>query len=412
MIYSSKIMSPKLINLQEELKKGNNKALDEFWEEVRIKGTPLIETIENSTSHKLVTFVMREENDIKNYVMISGFASEDLTQNIFEKLENSNVYYKSYKLFNETRITYYLSKNNPLEPRMLWENYSEHKNTYISDPLSSKTFIYPDDESVDDDKKFIKPLIEMEDTFKNTWIEPKINVPKGKLNETKIYSQILNNERKVWVYTPPGYSEKNTPYHCVVLFDGEDNVSIIPTPTILDNLISENKIFPVVGVFIDNIDMETRNRELTCYGPFADFIATELMAWLRENYNITDNPEKIVVGGNSFGGLASSFIGFKYPKVFGNVLSISGSYWWVPVGEEEKEWLIREFVKSGKLALKFYINVGKYDNPNKHIIPNRHLRDILECKGYSYYYNEYPGGHEPLHWRDVLPDGLMKLIGY
>ena len=45
------------------------------------------------------------------------------------------------------------------------------------------------------------------------------------------------------------------------------------------------------------------------------------------------------------------------------------------------------------------------------IAAHRHLRDILQAKGYEVHYNEYNGGHETLSWRGSLADGLIALIG-
>lgn len=59
---------------------------------------------------------------------------------------------------------------------------------------------------------------------------------------------------------------------------------------------------------------------------------------------MTDDPAQTIVGGGSYGGLAATFAAFQHPELFGNVLSMSGSYWWTPPDESEHEWLTRQNV--------------------------------------------------------------------
>jgi len=42
---------------------------------------------------------------------------------------------------------------------------------------------------------------------------------------------------------------------------------------------------------------------------------------------------------------------------------------------------------------------------------NRHMRDVLQAKGYSVHYREFNGGHEYLNWRGTLADALLALVG-
>ena len=44
------------------------------------------------------------------------------------------------------------------------------------------------------------------------------------------------------------------------------------------------------------------------------------------------------------------------------------------------------------------------------LMGNRHLRDVLLAKGYDVIYREVGGGHDFVHWRAMLADGLMTLL--
>lgn len=116
---------------------------------------------------------------------------------------------------------------------------------------------------------------------------------------------------------------------------------------IMDNLLAEGAIQPLVAVMVDNPgrtwqeSMAIREKELSCHAPFADFLAQELRPWLRQTCALTADPAQTIVAGGSLGGLAAAFAALTHPESFGSVLSMSGSFWWRPDGEEEWEWLTR-----------------------------------------------------------------------
>lgn len=72
---------------------------------------------------------------------------------------------------------------------------------------------------------------------------------------------------------------------------------------------------------------------------------------------------------------------------------------------------------SKKLPVRFYMDVGLLetgptpDNGPDMVVVNRHLRDVLQAKGYFVHYSEFNGGHEYLNWRGTLSDGLIVLMG-
>jgi enterochelin esterase family protein len=190
----------------------------------------------------------------------------------------------------------------------------------------------------------------------------------------------------VWVYTPPGYKTDAEPYALMVLFDGIAYTLLVPTPVILDNLLNKNLIPPMVAVVLDNPTPTSRNDEMPCNPRFADFLAKEVVPWMRENYHVTKDASKTIVGGSSYGGLAATFAGFYHPETFGNVISQSASFWWKPKGDVEHEWLTRQFVASPKLPVRFYLDIGLLETgptpdkgPNM-VLVNRHMRDVLQAK--------------------------------
>src|SRR5688572_9725604 len=174
--------------------------------------------------------------------------------------------------------------------------------------------------------------------------------------------------------------------------------------------------------------------------PFgSDFLAKELVPWVRSHYNVTKDPKQTVVTGYSAGGLASTYVALRHPHVFGNVLSLSGAYWWSfehhggvcgprcpdsggRGGDEsndsttEGNSLVKDFIASPKLPLRFYLAAGTFEIDREGTGGNileatRHLRDVLRAKGYDVHYQQFVGGHDGVSWRGLLADGLMVLFG-
>lgn len=425
------LISPTISKLKLDLINRNKFELDKFWLKIKESGTPLIESI-NDESHKLVTFIVRADKDTKNVVVICSLADQDdvISNNICERIENTDIYYKTFLVLNGTRTIYTFSKNNPLMNIRFYDNLMVNWETFSSDPFNPTKF---KQRYRREGKLFVieYSVLEMPDAKPRKWTVPKKNVTKGKVKEMDFYSNILKENRKIWVYTPPSFNKSGELYHFLVIFDGKAYLEFTQTPIILDNLQADNEIPPVVAIFIHNYSGYQRGKDLNCYPPFAKFIAKELVPWTQRNYHISSNPKQLVTIGSSSGSLIASLIGFKYPETFGKILSQSGYYawspgtewfqlnyqfygkdyvrWWTKEDEVEEEWLVKQFLKIEKLPLKFYINVGNLET--RAITAIRNFCNMLQKKGYTHYYEEYPGGHEYIAWREYLPDGLIYLIG-
>jgi enterochelin esterase family protein len=199
------------------------------------------------------------------------------------------------------------------------------------------------------------------------------------------------------------------------LFDGDVVRGPIPFSTILDNLIDAGRIPPMVAVLVDSLTQEVRDRELPCGAPFLEYLTDELLPWVRSQYQITSDPARTIVAGQSHGGQAAAFAGLRRPDVFGNVISQSGSFWWSPDDDPEHEWLTRQFAESERQPLRLYLEAGLLERGSTPghgpsiLIANRHLRTILRTKGYELEYAEYNGGHDYACWRGSLADALIAI---
>ena len=181
-------------------------------------------------------------------------------------------------------------------------------------------------------------------------------------------------------------------------------------PKILDILIGQKKLPPLVAVMTDQSLPSTRRNELPCNPQFADFLAKELAPWSRSEDHATMQPQRTVVAGSSYRGLASVFAGLKHPEIFGNVISLSGSFWWKPEGGTQPEWLNTQVNKSPKLPLRFYLEVGSLEDYPRQIEANRQMAETLISKAYALHYSEYVGGHSFLNWSEGIARGCNTCL--
>jgi predicted alpha/beta superfamily hydrolase len=154
-----------------------------------------------------------------------------------------------------------------------------------------------------------------------------------------IHSTILNEDRKIYVYTPVNHSEQ---LPVIYLMDGE-NISLVAG--IVDFLYQTNQLPPMIVVGIGNYEYD-RNRDLTPTHNllnmdgtadsvfwknsgggenFLKFIKDEVIPFVEKNYN--PSPNKIFFG-HSLGGLMSAYCLLNHPEMFNSYIAVSPSLWW------------------------------------------------------------------------------------
>lgn len=429
--------SPRIKALRTAINNDQANAVEAFWEEVKIKGTPLIESLQGNDKDMLVTFLWRATTDTRNVsvrwdangnYLVLNFSRPDDYRLI--RLGETDVWYKSFPVDKRKRFMYQLVVNGPfLRPS---EDVPDENTMSLFaaaaqvDPLNPNHWLV-NPLSPDVPAHLGFSAVEMPLAPPQPYVAKRKGVPAGKVEKYQFKSTLLKNEREIAVYTPPGYSKNAKPYGLVVLFDEKPYIDekTIPTPTILDNLIAEDRIPPMIAMLIDNAPGDARDRELPCNPNFADFLSFELIPWLRRLSNVTTDPQQTVVGGSSYGGLAAAYAGLRHPETFGNILSQSGAYWWTPPRSEnlydfdptaEPNWLAKQFIMSPRLPLRFYIDAGTDEidltGLGRDILAtSRYMRDVLLAKGYEVHFQEFIGGHDYLSWRGTLADGLIILMG-
>ena len=239
--------------------------------------------------------------------------------------------------------------------------------------------------------------------------------PAGRVDELSVPDKKAGAERKIWLYTPPGYDPSAPPYPVAYLFDGDDYAHVLELPAILDRLIAERKVPPIVAVMIDNA--ADRLGDLANRTSFADYMSKTVVPWAHKQVTITNDPQRTIVGGYSAGGLGAAYVAFYRPDLFGLVLSQSGAFWRGNEGRSSPyNWLASEVEASPRRAVYFYVEVGADETAQvlgsgpRFIDATRVFRAALEKRGYALTYVEVPNAkHDSDHWRAQLPAALIAL---
>ena len=390
--------SARLAALHASIIRGDTDAAKRFWQDIAQRGAPLIEPADAAGQRCLVTFLWRGGSHAADPAvrLASPLVDADTAQPTLTRLGDSDVWYTTCRVPADYRGTYRFALDEQADARP-----GAPQQAYVVDPLNARTYTLPADDEIAERRAVTLSLLELPAAPPQPWCLPQPASPRGRVEIQWFRSARLGNERRVWVYTPPGALAAAASYPLLVLLDGWAYTQVVPTPTILDNLIAAGALPPLVALFPDSLDDRTRTRELTGNEAFVAFLAEELLPWARRRYPLIADPARTIVAGSSFGGLAAAHAALRRPDLFGNVLAQSGAFRWAPPGDDEMEWLARPYIASPRLPLRFYLDIGRYELAThgagtNRLVGNRHFRDILRAKGYPVTYAEFSGGHQYL----------------
>ncbi|WP_188093671.1 alpha/beta hydrolase-fold protein [Marinobacter salinexigens] len=407
-VRTPEMMSPFIQRAHEALI--NGKSADEVWNRLIASGTPVIESAEDlpdgqlEPMQRLVTFLWRGAKDRVLLFGGPGYEHDPLF-----RLANTDIWFRSYVMPDDTRMSYLLAPDVPQVDGSAREQRVAILATAQRDP-ENPDYWSPTGSS---DIYSVRSVLELENAPSDHLL-----AGQGAVTEPfrfQLHSERLGNTRNVAIWVPEGVGvagDGRVPL--AIFFDGDDYLSKVPAPRILDHLIRAGDIPPVVAVFVSNPDRRARNSELPCNEDFADFMALELLPFVSDRTGFSFSGGTTLLAGASFGGLAAACTAFRYPDQFGLVLSQSGSFWWSPPEDERPEWLNERFVESPRLPLHFYLSAGRFETDfgeSGILNANRQLEQILRVKGYPVRLEEFSAGHDYFHWRATLGRGLVYLLG-
>ena len=208
-------------------------------------------------------------------------------------------------------------------------------------------------------------------------------------------SRFLRNQRDLIVYTPPGYGEQaSRQFPVLYLHDGQNlfdgSTSFVPgmhwrIAQTADEGVSAGAVQPLVIVGIYNAG-KARINEYTptqdaragggCADRYARFLLEEVMPFVQNEYRVLRGRDSTGIGGSSLGGLASLYIGLKFPRVFGRIAALSPSIWW---NQRSILRLTRELTPEPRPRI--WLDVGTREGART--VPDvEQFRDLLLKKGW------------------------------
>lgn len=207
--------------------------------------------------------------------------------------------------------------------------------------------------------------------------------------------------RSVTVYVPKQYVP-GTESPFIVGQDGPDKLLF----TVLDNLIAEKKVPPMIAVSIHHGGGDAQGSERgleydTMSGRYAEFVQTEVLPLVEKQYNVklTKDPEGRAAMGGSSGASCALAMAWYHPEWYHRVLSYSGTFvnqQWPPNAETPHgAWEFHEHLipNSPRKPIRIWMEVGDRDNYNPNVmrdnmhdwvLANELMAKVLAAKGYHY----------------------------
>ena len=253
------------------------------------------------------------------------------------------------------------------------------------------------------------------------------DVPHGTVSKRWYHSAVINKERRITIYTPPGYEDSSEQYPVLYLLHGmggdeEAWMTLGRTSQILDNLIAAGKAKPMIVVMPNgNMAQQAAPGESvlgfqkpqfrlphTMDGLYEESFA-EIIEFTERHYRTIPEKSGRAIAGLSMGGFHSMHISHFYPETFDYIGLFSAAI--MPAQDAKSkvyEDIGLQLQKQMENGYRLYwIAIGKEDFLYK---ANVEYREMLDNMGMEYQYRESEGGHTWRNWRIYLSEFVPMLF--
>jgi enterochelin esterase family protein len=253
------------------------------------------------------------------------------------------------------------------------------------------------------------------------------DIPHGTVTMRWYDSPGLGMDRRITVYTPPGYENSTQKYPVLYLLHGaggdeEAWISLGRTAQILDNLIHQGKAKPMIVVMPNgNVIQDAAPGEgsMGFYKPQFMVPKTmdgtyestfmDIVTFVESNYRVHANKANRAIAGLSMGGYHTMHISRFYPNTFDYIGLYSAA---IMPREDATGKVYNDIEGTLKTQMQngyklYWIAIGKTDFLYK---ANVEYRDMLDKMGMKYEYVESEGGHTWRNWRVYLSQFAPRLF--
>ncbi len=231
-------------------------------------------------------------------------------------------------------------------------------------------------------------------------------IPRGKIETVEYDSKTVGTRRKMLVYTPPGYSDRNR-YPVLYLLHGiggeetEWQKNARPQ-VILDNLYAEKKLVPMIVVMPNGRARKKDRAEGNIFAPenqqaFADFekdLLDDVIPFVESKYSVKKNRESRALAGLSMGGGQSLNFGLGNLDVFAWVGGFSSA-----PNTKNPEELVPDPAGTAEQLKRLWISCGDKDGL---IRISRDLHAYLKKNNVPHIWHVDSGGHDFAVWKNDL----------
>ncbi len=219
-------------------------------------------------------------------------------------------------------------------------------------------------------------------------------------------SKILGYQITYSVYLPSGY-EKLGKLPVLYVTDGFEYMlpELGNMVTILDNLLADKKIEPIIAIFIDHREPVNRSNnrrmdELNMSEKYLKFFAEEFIPHIEQKFPIHSDASHRAILGTSMGGLTSAYFAFTRPDLFSMAGIQSPAFWARPQ--------IYSVCDNPGSKIKVSITSGVMNDASE---GSRKMKAILQNNACVYHYRENNEGHSWGNWRSLIDDILIDFFG-